>query len=291
MSYATDEAKGAPPLELYRFVVPTTVPQVFTYTTGDRPVTFDAGSGSETYAPVEIKRDALSANQESTKIQANVSLAVSVPVAALFVNGAAPILVACTIYRFHRGADISGGLTGGQVVTSWPGTVAGCSRKGAEATLAVVPAQRVIQDAVPRFRIQQQCNHVFCDAGCTLLEADFTQTGTVSSITGNGLSIGITLSTAALALGKYAGGKLTSGDSYVFVEQHTGSSGDDATIGLLVPLLGLAVSDTVSLLRGCDRSYPTCVGDFANGAHHFGFPYVLASDPWTNGLATVTTDG
>jgi hypothetical protein len=288
MTYAASEAKGGAPIELYRFVVPTGTPQIFTYTSSDTAVVFDAGAGDETYAPAVIKREQLVANQESTKIQTNVAVSVSLPVAQLFVNGAVPLVMTCTIFRFQRGADLT---DPDNYVIPWTGTVAGWSGQGAEKTLAITPAQRIVQDTIPRFRIQLQCNHNFCDAGCTVVAATYTQTGTIMNMSTDGLTLTITLGTAAITVPKYNGGVVTFGSSGAFVETHTSSSSDTAVVVLLVPLPNLMVGSSVSLLRGCNRTYATCINDFANGPHHFGFPYILNSDPWTDGIAIVAAAG
>ena len=94
--YATLEAGGGAPRELIRFVSGTTV---FTYTSGDAPVTFNAGAGSETYTPVTLKRDSVLSSSEASKLELQIGLGVEVPVAALFVNGIAPGPVSCRVWR------------------------------------------------------------------------------------------------------------------------------------------------------------------------------------------------
>lgn len=47
----------------------------------------------------------------------------------------------------------------------------------------------------------------------------------------------------------------------------------------------LAVSNSVTILPGCDRAYPTCVNKFNNAANHAGFPDLVVADPWDAGIA------
>lgn len=294
MTYASEEAAGKGPVELYRFVLNTASPEVFTYSSDVLPSTFNAGAGDETYVPaVGLKRDRITSAQESTKAQTSVTVSKDVPVVALFVNGAAPALVTCTIYRFHRGDDISGGLTSPNIATSCLYQVAGCSRRGANATLLLMQPWRVIQDSVPRYHIQVICNHDFTGPGCGVVAATYTQSGTVSSIDVSGLVIGLTLGSTALPLGSYVDGTLTFGSFTAAVTGHTASAGTATTITLIAPIPGLTVGATISLLRGCDHQYSTCTNTFSNGPRHFGFPDLPNDDPWSRegGIPLLGTDG
>ena len=293
MTYATEEAAGAGPIELYRFVLTTATPEVFTYSSDVVSYTFNAGAGDETYAPaIGLKRDRITSAQESTKAQTAVTVEKDLPVANLFVNGAAPALVTCTIFRFHRGDDISGGVTSPNIATSCLYQVAGCSRFGAYAKLTLMQPWRVIQDSVPRYHIQVICNHNFTGPGCGVNPATFTQSGTVSSVDVTGLILGLTLGTAALPAGSYVDGVLTFGSFTADVIGSAAPSGDDVTVTLIAPIPGLAVGSTISLLRGCDHTFASCQNIFSNGPNHFGFPDLPNDDPWSRGgIPLLGTDG
>lgn len=281
LPYATLEAAGGMPLELYRFVVGTTV---FTYTSGDIAVVFNAGAGDETYTPSVVKRGAIQASSETPKLQLPVAVSADSPFAALFVNGAAPSAVRAAVYRFQRGADLSGGLTSNQIVTAYSGVVAASLWQGGEAQVMITPSQRTVQQTIPQFRLQVPCNHALYDGGCTVVKASFTLAATVSGIDLTGTVIGLTFSAAALAVPYYSTGLLNFGSFSGFIETHDNSTALVATVSLLVPISGLIVGSAVTVSAGCDRTFPTCTNKFSNTAKHFGFPYVVSSDPWLNGI-------
>lgn len=285
--YATLEAEGGAPLELLRLVSGSTV---YTYTSGDIPVTFNAGAGSETYVPGFIKRGSVLATSEPTKLQLDVGMGVDTPVAPLFVNGIAPGPVTLALYRFQRGADLSGGLGTDQIVWSYFGQVAGATWNGSEVKVAVTPAQRNVEQTIPRFRVQRQCNFALYDAGCTILKSAFTLPGTIATIDLTGTVIGITMGATAQAVPYYAGGLLnTAGGLTGFIENHDNSTGTLLTVSLLVPIPGLTVGASVTLNPGCDRSFQTCVQKFANGDNFLGAQDLVAADPWVSGIRTDST--
>jgi hypothetical protein len=287
--YAVLESAGGKPLELFRFVSGS---NVYTYTSGDVPTTFNAGAGSETYTPVTLKRASVLSSSEASKLELEIGFGVEVPLTALFVNGAAPGPVSCQVFRFQRGADLSGGLGTDQIVSSYIGVVAAAAWQNAEATLSVTPSQRTLQQTIPIFRMQQQCNHALYDAGCTITKAAFSLTGVIASVDVTGTIIGITMGATAQAVPYYAGGLLTiAGVGTGFVETHNNSTGTALNVSLLTPLPGLAVGATVTMNPGCDRSFQTCVQKFANGTNFFGFPYINPTDPWVVGIRTDSTYG
>jgi hypothetical protein len=118
-----------------------------------------------------------------------------------------------------------------------------------------------------------------------------TLAGTVTSISLDGLTLGITLASAALPLPRYTAGIVTFGNFQSYINAHTGSSGDDIVVVLTAPIPGLTVGASVTVRRGCNHTFETCGLEFNNIAHFFGFPYVLNSDPWTNGLPVDVPSG
>lgn len=281
-SYAALEAAGGAPVELYRFSVGSTA---YTYTSDSEEYTYqDAlASAPETYTPATVNRDQSLVSPESSQQELRVGLGVQNPVAQLFINGAAPSIVTCVVVRFHRGAD----LTDPTQFVRWVGLVAGQQWQGGEVRISVTPPQRVIQQKIPRRRLQVLCNHNLYDIACTITKSSKRLAGTVASISSDRLTIGVTLGATAAVPSYYTLGILEFGQFNGFIETHVSSSGTLATVTLLVPIASLAVSASVNLLPGCDRSYPTCINKFANGINHGGFPYIVNSDPWANGVPLI----
>jgi uncharacterized phage protein (TIGR02218 family) len=259
-SYATLDAAGGAPVELYKFTVGTSV---YAYTSGDEPVTY----GGVTYQPTVLKRDAVSSTSETSKLQLQIGLAVGTPLANLFVNGAAPGVVMVTIYRYQR-ANPS------DTVILYSGQVSGCSRQGGEATILATPAQRVIEQQIPALIYQLTCNHALYDAGCGINPAGFSTTGVILTISADGYTL--TVSTAgAQPDGYYNGGLLTDGNQKAFIELHTGTQ-----LVLLNPLNAPTIGDAVTMAAGCDHTRATCIAKFDNIQKFLGFPFIPQRNPF-----------
>lgn len=128
------------------------------------------------------------------------------------------------------------------------------------------------------------CFHQLYDAGCTLLKANFTSTGSVTSATD----------------GAHFGTGLTQADDYFDLGVITFTSGVNnglsATVstfknsgGAIVTRLPFpktpAVGDTFSIYPGCDLQQATCSGKFNNLAHFSGQPYIPVPETVLDGNA------
>jgi uncharacterized protein len=279
--YATLEAKGGAPVELYRFVSGSTV---FTLTSGDAPVSFNAGiAGIETYAPTELKRDGTSVTSEANKLSLDIGVAIGSALAQLFVGGVAPTSVTCTVYRFQR-ANLPGTLDPTYIVTPYFGTVAAALFQGSECRLTIVCPLWSIKQTVPAWTYQQLCNWALYSPGCSIIETAFTLSATISTIDVSGRVLGITFGAAAQAPPYYTAGILTFGNYKGYIEVHSDTISTLVTATLLLPVPGLIVGSSVSMAPGCDRTYPTCIAKFSNGKNHFGFPQLNPVDPWDKGI-------
>jgi uncharacterized phage protein (TIGR02218 family) len=284
--YAILESTGGKPRELFRFVSGA---NVYTYTSQDTSVVYNAGAGNETYAPVTLKRDSVLSSSDASKLELEIGFGVEVPVTALFVNGVAPGPVSCNVWRYQEGATLTDPT---QIVLIFSGVVAAAQWQNAEAMLIVTPAQRTLQQTIPIKRMQPQCNLATYSTGCTLLESAFSATGTVASIDVTGTIIGITMGATGQPVPYYSGGKLkVTGLPQGFIENHNNTSGTAVNVSLLVPIPGLTVGASVTLVAGDDRSLQTCTQKFNNVANFEGFGYLNPTDPWVVGIRTDSTYG
>ncbi len=127
-----------------------------------------------------------------------------------------------------------------------------------------------------------------CDAslGDTRCGVDLTDpahagSGTVVTVTGDrsftvsGLSA---FSDGWFALGTltWTGGANAGRDAEVMMHE-VGTT--DVTITLLeAPVLAIAAGDTFTITAGCDKTFETCTGRFANGVNFRGFPHIPGQD-------------
>jgi len=144
---------------------------------------------------------------------------------------------------------------------------------------------------MPRALFQVGCFHQIYDGGCTLLAANFTATGTVTSV---GDAAHFTASAMTQVSGYFKLGvlKFTSGaNSGVSgpVSSFTQSSGGAFAMTNPFPVAP-AVGDTFSVYPGCDLQYSTCTNTstavgppFNNGAHFSGQPFVPVAETILDG--------
>lgn len=139
----------------------------------------------------------------------------------------------------------------------------------------------LMNQQAPRNLYQTNCLHTFCDAGCTLLQTNYTFTGRTCSpgssadgivwtvpagFTASQFTLGKVTMTSGAANGQIRTVKLAAGVSMVFT----------------YPLYNAPASgDTFSILMGCDRQLASCqTRKQANGTaidnsqHYRGFPFV-----------------
>lgn len=96
--------------------------------------------------------------------------------------------------------------------------------------------------------------------------------------------IGLTTSgLSAFADGHFTGGRLTftSGANTSFVTEIKRHSARDGLVALQLwqpPSVPIAPGDAFTVTAGCDKSFATCRGKFANGINFRGFPHIPGND-------------
>lgn len=142
--------------------------------------------------------------------------------------------------------------------------------------------------AMPRNIVQTGCVHTLFDAGCTLAEASFHNSGTITSL--GATANQIVASAQPGATGYYDLGKIafTSGalNGRSFAVKSFVAGG---TITTIAPLTGVIVGDTFIIAAGCDKQQATCSSKFSNLAHYRGYPYVPVPETLYDGGTQVGT--
>lgn len=141
---------------------------------------------------------------------------------------------------------------------------------------------------MPRNILQSGCVHALFDAGCTLVKATFTTSGSISSgVTANSFNTGLTQANGYFDMGviTFTSGIL-SGSSYA-ISTYLNASGN---VKAVAPWAALPTAgDTFTIVPGCDKSQATCTTKFSNLPHYRGAPYVPQPETLYDGGTSATT--
>lgn len=154
--------------------------------------------------------------------------------------------------------------------------------EGKVLTLTVESPLAQLSATAPRNSVLPSCTNTIYDAGCTLLEANFSFAGTIGA---DATSKSFTLAGVDKADGYFTNGKIkfTSGANagqMRGVKSYTGG-----VVTLSYPLYTVpAAGDTVTAVAGCDYTRATC-NALGNIAHFRGFPYVPDPNTQITGAA------
>lgn len=277
MGYFNRELRGGAPAEVYWFRSGSTDYGVHTTQDVARTVAFDAAvsltGGVVVYdvTPLPITRESVDVGSDTSDRNLKITVPATSTVGALFVGQRPIFTLTLGIYRVHRG-DVN-------AKRIFVGEVVGAAVAGVSVILDCAPMSAAIKRPMLRVLYQTPCNHNLYDANCGVDRDAFDTSGSIDAIATDGVTL--TISEAdALADGYFTAGMLKFGNEYGFIRSHVGDQ-----VVLLRPVPSLAVSSSVTLYAGCDRSLATCTTKFSNTANHLGFPFIPTLNPHTDGVA------
>jgi uncharacterized phage protein (TIGR02218 family) len=254
------------PVELYEWTLGA---EVWRYTSADT----DQAYAGEVYTAAPISRAEIEEVSEINRANLKISVAVTHPVALLFQSGAPHAVLMFRLFRTHRG-DAEG-------IVLYLGRVVNCEWSGREAVLMAEPIYTSIRQPGLRRAYSRFCTHALYGPACRLDKADWAMTGSVLTISGTAL----TINGPAAALSNYLTGgwvEWTDGAGYVhrqMIDFHAIQS-----VGMMRPIPGLAVGQTVSLYPGCDHTLKACREKFENRENYGGFKWIPTVNPVTSGV-------
>jgi uncharacterized phage protein (TIGR02218 family) len=263
------EIGGGMPAEFYRFTLAGSSVGAWTSGSVRRHVHF--GGLTVDYQPAPIRHEAIEASDERSAG----GLRVTIPADDTITNSVADLF---------RGTTPTGVVHQGhaEVARVFFGDVASAEFSGSVCTLTVEPKAGAFKQRVLRQLYQAPCNNSLYDSFCGVVKANFSAAATVTAIASDNVTL--TVPNAALQADPYyTGGQLQFGSRHGFIVSHVGS-----TLTLLRPIPGLAVSSSVTISAGCDRSAVTCQNKFSNIANHMGFPLIPNLDPFVQGVGKLT---
>lgn len=258
--------QGAP-IELYEFVRATTR---YYYTSTDRDVVV---SGN-TYKSATITRGAIEASTDVDRAAMRLSVPRTLDVAGLFVVSPPSDPVGVVISAYHDGD--------GEVVVNWQGVVVAADFRGVLVDLVCSPAHLAMRRVGLRRVYSRTCTHVLYGGGdgrCNVNKEAYKVTGTVVSVTSNGLVFTVN-EFGAYAANHFAGGYIefapvTGAIDRRFIVSHSGTS-----VTLAQPATALVAGMSVSAFPGCDHTLATCHTKFNNVANYGGQPWIPSKNPF-----------
>ncbi len=254
--------------ELYRFSEQNSA-SVWTYTSGNEVVSYDAGDGVEDYAPTSIARSEAQVKNEIAKANIEVQLPLTNLAALKWLADNGEKLVTLTIFERSK-AGVFNVVWKGRLASILPGMTA--------ITLKMESIFTSLRRPGLRARYQRSCRHALYGRGCTLNPEDFAVAGSVTAAAGKTLTIA---AASAQADGFYTGGMLRMDDGTLsYIINHVGSS---ITLQRLAYVTAQAIANgfpfDVTIYPGCDHSRATCDAKFDNLLNYGGFDFIPQKNP------------
>lgn len=257
---AKEEATQRQPAELYHFW--RDGGEHWRYTSGDVTVSYDGHD----YTPATLERSLVTYNSqlEVTELEIQAGYVENPVLEFISVNPVEILWV--SVMKLHRDQDPI------EVDVVFLGQIRNVPFKGASANIQCVGFEHFLRQTVPSWRYQLTCNHLIFDSKCTLLEADYKLTTTVTLD-----STKTQLTDAAFsgeADGYYTGGKVVFGVEPRTIVAHVGS-----VVTLMYKFKELEDNDSIDAYPGCDGRIETCRDKFGNVVNHLGFSFIPVENP------------
>lgn len=254
--------------ELYRFSEQASA-SVWTFTSGNEIVTYNAGDGNEDYVPASISRTEAEVKNEIAKANIEVQLSLNNEVAVRWLADNGEKIVTLTIFERAKNGTVS---------VVWKGRLASILPGMNAVTLKMESIFTSLRRAGLRARYQRSCRHPLYGRGCNLDPEDFAIAGVVSASASKTLTI---VAADAYADGYFVGGMLRAPDNTLsYIIGHVGSA---ITIQRLSYSLLQEIEDgfpfNVTLYPGCPHDRTSCNNKFNNLLNYGGFDFIPTKNP------------
>lgn len=271
-TYETSRQKGGP-VTLYLFTYgndgaspPSDL--VFAYTDAEQEITYSG----QTYTPQPIFRENVTASGQLDKSTLQIRMPRNLSITNLF-RVYPPTQVVSLVIRQGHVDDADS-----EFLVVWSGRVLSVGREGDESIFACEPVSSSLRRPGLRRHYQIGCPHVLYGAQCRADKPSATVTGTVSAIDG----LSVTLADGwegSFDQSKFLEGMVewTNDDGGTEVRKILSVTGDTLLLGGY--LRDLAVSDTVSVILGCNHQMTDCQDLHDNIQNHGGCPWIPTKNP------------
>ena len=280
MTYATIEFSTAEgrPYYLYQFVEGD---QVWRFTSRATDWTSAASEGDAiTWEAAAISHGDVVQTSEIERGRLELTWPLSHPFARRFLAPLGNVPVTLTIFRGHEQVL-------GETVANWKGRVVGAEVEGVRILLNCESVFSTLRRAGVRAKYQRLCRHALYGRGCGLDIGFHWQTGTVTTASGNALTIP---EASGQPDGWFRGGVLKFGAQLGFVTDHVGTTltlsrpMPEVAAALATPEVDPESGDPIPVVAdiapGCDLRAATCAAKFGNLANFGGFPEIPGRNPF-----------
>lgn len=262
-------------VELYRFTEQDSS-DVWTFTSSDKLVIYNAGAGNEEYLPISINRSGTEIKNDLAKADLTITLPLDNDMADRWMKDNGELLVGLTIFQKNK-AGVTNVIWKGRLASTIPGM--------SNIQLKFESIFTSLRRPGLRARYQRSCRHTLYGRGCNLDPEDFAVTSAVTAATGRVL---VCTAAASQPAGYYIGGMLRSPDGVLsFIVDHLGSA---ITIQRLSYSLQQAIIGgfpfNVTLYPGCDHTRAACINKFNNKLNYGGYDFIPVKNP-TGGSSIV----
>lgn len=250
MTYQAHEEsrESGGPVQCHLFRYGTETAQVFAYTNHTEAVTIDHGAplGTIEYQPVPIQRSSFESNGTLDKSALKVNTDIGTDLAEIFRVYPPAYVVSLTIFEGHvEDAD-------SEFLAVWAGRVMAASRNGSELVLSGEPISTSLRRPGLRRHYQYGCPHQLYGPKCQANKAAATVASTVDSIAGATVTLAAGWE-GAFAPAKFLGGLLEWTTAEGSIDRRTIIRVSGDTLSLSGIPQGLAASDAVNVVLGCNH--------------------------------------
>lgn len=253
--------------ELYRFVEGVIVD---TQTSGNKPVTYNAGSGDEVYTPYAIGRGVVEVKNELSKASLEITLALNNPIAQRYLSAIVDTVLTLTVFQ----------QTNATTNVVWKGRLVKVKLTNKKVSLIFESIFTSMRRPGLRARWQKSCRHSIYGPGCKVDKATVLFANDVVAIDGNDIEL-TDLST--FSAGYFTGGivQTQDNDAMRYILSHVGN-----VITLSRPFEHLneifaagPPPIAVNLYPGCPKNMTACKDIFDNLDNFGGFPWIPPKNP------------
>jgi hypothetical protein len=230
----------------------------FRYTDSDKPITF----GGDVYDPLPVKPGKVKQDGGLERVSFQITVPRNAGIAALLREFRPAHSMMLTVLQ-GQATDGTG-----LFVPRWHGRISSTKRKGEQLEIVGIPSAAALSRAGLTRNYQIGCPHVLYGPMCKADRDAATRTGTISSITGDQITLNSGWE-GSFAKNKYVTGMVEWTRSNSRIERRRILAVAGKTLTLSGPPTELAPTDTVSVILGCNQTVFDCV-DLHNNIHNCG---------------------
>lgn len=260
------------PLEVYTFSSPD---ETFRYTSDSAIVSLDGND----YAPAAISRGATGQASEGRNSDFLVTIKHNNEFVAKYISTPPGQKFTLEILRLQRDESPVFNTR----IQIFIGTIQSARFKNSARTAEIVARSEEfrLNQTMPKYTYAGMCSHTLFDDQCTVNPASFNHIGTVTTVSGNTLTVNGLNSSGIDGTGGYCTPTGTN-DFRMILSQ----SGDD--IVLQAPFVDSPLGSSLQVFAGCDRRLTgDCANTFDNAINFGGCAFVPNRAIFTSGLEQV----